>query len=65
MKKSALSIGIAFLVWAVIFFTQAGLGVGVAWLLATMFFISLPLSGWIARQVTGINPYDAMFGNKA
>lgn len=63
MKKSALSISIAFLVWAVIFFTQTGLGVGVAWLLAPMFFISLPLSGCIARQVTGINPYDAMFGN--
>lgn len=63
MKKSTLSICIAFLVWAAIFFTQSALGLGFVWILATTFFISLPVSGWIARQVTGVNPYNAMFGS--
>ncbi|WP_304350823.1 hypothetical protein [Comamonas testosteroni] len=60
-KSVSISICIAFLVWAAIFFTQAAFGISYVWIMLTMFCISLPLSGWVARLITGVDPYKALF----
>ncbi len=59
MKKVA-SVVLAFLVWALIFYGQIAYGVSWAIVMLTMFFVGLPLSGWVARRATGIDPYDLL-----
>lgn len=61
MNMKYISISIAFLVWAAVFFNQAVFGISFGWILLTMFVVSLPVGGWIAHRITGVNPYEALF----
>lgn len=61
MWKRTISVSIAFVLWAAVFFTQAAFDVPYVLIMLTMFFVSLPASGWIARMLTGVDPYKAMF----
>lgn len=55
--KKFISIAVAFLIWAGIFFGQIAFGVTWPVVMLTMFFVALPLSGWVARKLTGVDPY--------
>lgn len=55
------SLLIAFLVWGAIFFAQAANSVDWLWMMLTMFFVGFPVSAWVARTATGIDPYRLFF----
>jgi len=59
MKKAA-SFLISFLVWATIFFVQVAYSVDWLWIMPTMFFVGYPLSAFVAKKITGIDPYKLM-----
>ena len=62
MPRKLASLAIAFAVWSAIFVAQAVYSVGWGWIMLTMFFVGYPLSAWIARKITGIDPYKMMLG---
>ena len=55
------SLLIAFLVWGAIFFAQAANSVDWLWIMLTMFFVGFPVSAWVARKATGVDPYRLLF----
>lgn len=60
MRKAA-SAFVSFSIWAAIFVGEAALRVPYFWIMVTTFFVGLPVSGWMARKVTGVDPYEWIF----
>lgn len=59
--KTFLSIAISFAVWMAIFFIEVWIGLTPFWGMVSTFFIGIPLSRWVARKLTGVDPVLALF----
>jgi hypothetical protein len=48
----------AYTSWCGIMLTQIGMFGPSFWTLLCLFFVAFPLSGYVAKRATGINPYS-------
>lgn len=58
-KRLAFSVLIAFFIWFGVSLIHIRLLGSEPWLFLPMYFLTLFSSGWIAKKITGINPYTA------
>ncbi|MDN0082377.1 hypothetical protein QU487_06370 [Crenobacter sp. SG2305] len=59
--KTFFSIAVSFAAWMGLFFIEVWMGLTPVWGTLFSFFIAIPLSRWVARKVTGIDPVLALF----